>query len=112
MLSCVYSGKRLLRYHSLTGSKYALLAAVVWFADTGLELGRCDTLITELLGEHFSTLAIALISLMQRGQQQGEIALGTSPLARVRFIGKCQGYYRDCPRFAHHWPWPCGLRSH
>lgn len=55
-------------------------------ANTALELGGRDSMVTSLLGEHFATLETALTALMQRGQQQGEIATDKSPVALARFI--------------------------
>ncbi|MDN0084357.1 TetR/AcrR family transcriptional regulator [Crenobacter sp. SG2305] len=55
-------------------------------ANTALELGGRDSIVTSLLGEHFTILETALIALMQRGQQQGEIASEKSPIALARFI--------------------------
>jgi TetR/AcrR family transcriptional repressor of nem operon len=55
-------------------------------ANTALELGGRDAMVTLLLEEHFTALEIALTALMQRGQTQGEIALDKSPIALARFI--------------------------
>ncbi|AKJ31882.1 TetR/AcrR family transcriptional regulator [Caldimonas brevitalea] len=55
-------------------------------ANTALELGGRDSEITDLLGEHFATLETALTAVMQRGQQQGDIAPDKSPVALARFI--------------------------
>lgn len=55
-------------------------------ANTSLELGHSDTLVTSLLGEHFGALETALTALMQRGQQQGDIQKDASPQALASFI--------------------------
>jgi TetR/AcrR family transcriptional regulator, transcriptional repressor for nem operon len=55
-------------------------------ANTALEMGGRDEVVTALLGEHFSVLEAALTSLMQRGQQQGDIDSSKSPVALARFI--------------------------
>ena len=55
-------------------------------ANTSLELGGRDDVVTEAVGKHFSTLEAALAALMQRGQLQGEIPPGKSPLALARFL--------------------------
>lgn len=55
-------------------------------ANTALELGGRDGAVTALLGEHFATLEAALTALMQRGQQEGDIAADKSPVALARFI--------------------------
>jgi len=55
-------------------------------ANTALELGGRDGTVNGLLQEHFATLETALTALMQRGQQQGEIAAGKSPVALARFM--------------------------
>lgn len=55
-------------------------------ANTALELGGRDKVVTELLGEHFAVLESALASLMQRGQKQGVIDRKKSPVVLARFI--------------------------
>ncbi|WP_174873183.1 TetR/AcrR family transcriptional regulator [Vogesella oryzae] len=55
-------------------------------ANTALELGRRNHSVNDLLQQHFSTLETALAALMQRGQQQGEIAASKSPVALARFL--------------------------
>jgi len=55
-------------------------------ANTALELGGRDRTVNGLLQEHFATLETALTALMRRGQQQGEIAAGKSPVALARFL--------------------------
>lgn len=55
-------------------------------ANTSLEMGGRDPIVTDLLGEHFATLEAALTSLMQRGQQQGDIGAASTPAALARFI--------------------------
>lgn len=55
-------------------------------ANTALELGGRDEAVTALLGEHFAALETALTALMERGQAQGDIDAGKSPVALARFI--------------------------
>ncbi len=55
-------------------------------ANTALELGGRDSMVASLLAEHFAALETALTALMQRGQEQGEIAADKSPIALARFI--------------------------
>ncbi len=55
-------------------------------ANTALELGGDDSIVTDLLGAHFAALEAALTALMQRGQQQGDIKTGASPEALARFV--------------------------
>lgn len=99
------------RYHGLTAANVALLAqdgparervrallqnivrdetaadaCGCLVANTSLELGGRDTLVTALLGEHFSSLETALTALMERGQQQGDITCAATPGALASFL--------------------------
>jgi TetR/AcrR family transcriptional repressor of nem operon len=102
----------LLRYHGQTAANVALLArdgpardrvrelllSIVkdeltgedrcgcLVANTSLELGGRDSIVTDLLGDHFAALETALTALMQRGQQQGDITSNSSSEALARFI--------------------------
>lgn len=100
------------RYHGLTAANVALLAqdgpasdrvrqlllnivndelagqdaCGCLVANTSLELGGRDSLVTSLLGEHFATLEAALTALMERGQQQGDVTGEATPTALARFV--------------------------
>lgn len=72
-------------------------------ANTALELGGRDEAVTALLGEHVAVLESALMAVMQRGQQQGDIDPRHAPLALARFVVatiqglRVMGRYRSEP---------------